>query len=71
MLFDYYYVFKALLFSSFSFEESNRGEQPALEQGKPFGSIVIVSERIRALKKALAGWAVDLALPLPEDPFYL
>ena len=24
MLFDYYYVFKALLFSSVSFEESNR-----------------------------------------------
>ena len=30
-----------------------------------FGSIVIVSEQICALKQVLAGWAEDLALPLP------
>lgn len=68
--FDFDYFFKDLLVGSFSFEESNRGEQPALEQGKPFGFIVI-SERICALKKVREGWAVDLALPFPRGFLYL
>ena len=46
------------------------GEQPALDQGKPFGFIVI-SERICALKKVLADWAMYLALPLPQGFLYL
>ena len=50
--------------------ESLQGWAMAQEQGKPFGFIVIVSERICALKKVLADWAVCLALPLLEVPFY-
>ena len=47
------------------------GEQPALEQGKPFGLLSIVSEQICAFKKVREDWAVDLALPLPQGFLYL